>query len=225
MRSAGFDEAFGSNLEKPQSSLLLTLLAGLVVFYAAYAGWRWMERRRTLDETVTKVLTEMRRQTAQLAHAIDQYNQQYGFYPPAPLPATQSRGRLNPLFYELVGTRHDPKRQKFFDPTQKEPIGVAEMEKTFGMSCFSNTLPFPTWPKDFLSDKELSKKALEETDLWGVGFNETGLIPDEVLADFHLSPWRYLTSPAEHNPGRFDLWIQLEVQGKQYQAGNWPEAP
>jgi hypothetical protein len=38
-----------------------------------------------------------------------------------------------------------------------------------------------------------------------------------------LTPWRYPTNPAEHNPDKSDLWIEVNVAGKHFTIGNLPE--
>jgi len=39
-----------------------------------------------------------------------------------------------------------------------------------------------------------------------------------------ISPWRYAADPAEHNKGRFDLWIEVDVLGQHFLIGNWEGA-
>jgi hypothetical protein len=198
----------------------LLILGG--IGYGGYLLFKTVHHRQGVDRAVPVVLAAMRGQRQALADAIAAYRLHLGFYPPAGKGGSAS-GLVNPLFYELSGTRRDETRQRVFDPTQKEPIQVAEMEKIFGMERFSNSLPFPNWPTNFLADKQLSKKSLfPGGETFGVGLNESGAVPDDAVDDFKISPWRYTTAPAVHNPGQFDLWIELDVRGRHYVVGNWP---
>jgi len=58
----------------------------------------------------------------------------------------------------------------------------------------------------------------------GLFFSNDEIIPENIIDYFDFSTWRYTTDPAEHNPGKFDLWVELDVEGKHFLIGNWSGA-
>jgi hypothetical protein len=209
---------------KQAVAVILAIVVVTALGYGAYQFYTAVRHTRLVRAYLPKALEELRRQRTELITAIEEYHKQYGFYPPARPRAEQAPGVINPLFYELAGTRFHPNQQDFYDRTQKEPIHVDTMVKNFGVKCFTNSLPFPTWPTDFLAPRQLPKKEFSEgADIYGVGFN-TGALPGDVVDDLELTPWRYTVGSSTHNPGRFDLWIEMNVHGKHYLVGNWSGA-
>ena len=196
------------------SLLLVAAIAG-AAYFAARPIWHRAHVRRALPG----VLAEARRQREELVGAIEAYRKVYGIYPPTIAAGDKMPPGVNSLFYELVGTRHDDKLEHFYDPTQKESLGGGDLARTFGIKQFTNTLPFPEWPEDFLSKRQLSKKEFNEgSGIFGVGFNESE-IPAEVSEDFAISPWRYAAKPSGNGAGAFDLWLEVDVLGQHYTVG------
>jgi hypothetical protein len=92
------------------------------------------------------------------------------------------------------------------------------------MLSFSNCLEFPLIATNFLTDRALSVTMLtKDTELFGIGVSYTEFIPENCWNDYDLSAWRYSTNPAQHNPGKFDLWVDISVAGRHFTVGNWPE--
>jgi hypothetical protein len=203
---------------------VVAALLALFVFagcgFGGYELYAAAHRHYLLNAAIPKVLELMKGQRADLLAAIEEYRRHYGIYPPAPSPPSQPAGVLNPLFYELAGTRYRPERQAFYDRTQKEPIVLAAMLKNFGLSAFTNSFAFPDWPTDFLTPRQLPKKEFSEgSGVYGVGLNTAGL-PDEVIDDLHLSPWRYALAPSAGEGGGVHLWMEMTTRGKPYVVGN-----
>lgn len=49
-----------------------------------------------------------------------------------------------------------------------------------------------------------------------LGFNDTSL---------SINPWRYASSSATNNPGKYDLWVDVIIGGKTNRFCNWSEKP
>jgi hypothetical protein len=115
----------------------------------------------------------------------------------------------------------NPEFKTFGVPTAKETINPDRMANLFNMRSFSNSLTFPSWPTNFISGGGCA--AREEDDIMMVGYG----IPDELSPDiddgFQITTWRYSADPAEHNPGKFDIWIEVDVLGQHIVIGNWAE--
>jgi hypothetical protein len=79
-------------------------------------------------------------------------------------------------------------------------------------------------PTNFLANRPLAITPLtKEADVFGIGLSYTEFTLESFWEDFEFTPWRYVTNPAEHNPGKFDLWVEVNVAGKHFTIGNWPE--
>src|SRR6476659_2657650 len=109
---------------KQLATALLVILLLIGATYGAYVLSSMARHKHVVQTSVRKALLEMKRQRAELEQAIEAYKQNYGFYPPSHTQPGQAVGSVNPLFYELVGTRRMEAQRQFFDRTQKEPIGV-----------------------------------------------------------------------------------------------------
>src|SRR5262249_59495176 len=140
-----------------------------------------------------------------------------GYYPPMYTPSGSERGVFNPLCYELLGVRFDPRTKEFHIPITKDGLSIDEAQKYFNARSFSNSLPFPNLPTNFLGNHALSAAPLtNEVEVFGVSVGYTQFTPESCWEDYDFSPWRYTTNPAEHNPGKFDLWVEVRVAGKHF---------
>jgi hypothetical protein len=201
---------------------LLLLMTGLL--YGLYRGIAAIWHRGMLERSIPAALAGVRAQREALVGAIETYKSHFGYYPPMFTGRGPERGVLNPLCYELLGVRFDQRRHEFFIPTTKDALSVDEVQKYFNMRFFSNCLVFPDFPTNFLSNRPLSFSPLvKDADVFGVGLGYTEFTPESFWEDFEYSPWRYATNPAEHNPGKYDVWVEVKVAGKQFTIGNWPE--
>jgi hypothetical protein len=204
--------------------VVAVVLVGAVCLYGAYRGVTAIVHRHGLQRSIPGVLAGVRDQRETLIRVIESYKSHFGFYPPLLTPTGTNRGLLNPLCYELLGVRFNAQTAQFFIPTSKDGVSVDEAKKYFNMSSFSNCLPFPNWPTNFLANRPIpTTQLLKDGDLFGVGLGYADFLPSELWEDFDFSAWRYVTNPAEHNPGKFDLWIDVKVAGKHFTIGNWPE--
>jgi len=77
-------------------------------------------------------------------------------------------------------------------------------------------------PTNFLANRPIPISPLvKDEDVFGLGVGYTAFTPQEFWEDFEFTSWRYATNPAQHNPGKFDLWIEVNVAGKHFIVGNW----
>jgi hypothetical protein len=201
----------------------LVLLASAAV-YGLYLGIAGLWHHRMLEQSIPAALAGVRAQRDELASVIEAYKAHFGYYPPLYTSLGQNRGILNPLCYELLGTRYETNRRAFSIPITKDGLSVDEAQKYFNVHSFSNCLSYPSLPTNFLSNRALTTAPLgNDTDAFGVGVIYTEIIAQPFWEDFEFTTWRYTTNPAEHNPGKFDLWVEMMVAGKHFIIGNWPE--
>jgi hypothetical protein len=203
--------------------VMLVALAGgtLYALYRGVASW-W--HRQGVEHAIPAALDGVRSQRDALIRSIEVYKTHFGFYPPMFTGPGPDRGLINPLCYELMGVRFDPKRASFHIAITKDPLKVDEMKHYFNATSFSNFVTFPDSPTNFLPGRPLSVYPLtKDGDLFGVSLSYPDFTPEAFWNDFDFSPFRYVTNPAQHNPGKYDLWVDITVAGKHFTIGNWPE--
>lgn len=201
---------------------VLLLIAGAL--YGAYRGAAAMWHRHGVEKSIPGVLAGVRTQRDTLIGVIESYKSQFGYYPPLFTGAGATRGVVNPLCYELEGVRFDPKTAQFHIATSKDGLSEDEAQKYFNARSFSNCLFFPKVPTNFLANRPIpTTPLLKDAELFGIGVGYTEFTPEAFWEDFEFTAWRYATNPAEHNQGKFDLWIEVNVAGKHFTIGNWPE--
>jgi hypothetical protein len=193
-------------------------------FYGGYRGVTAIWHHRAIERAIPNVLTGLRGQRDMMVDAIESYKKQFGFYPPLFTAAGPERGLLNPLCYELLGVRFEPKTAQFYIPSSKDGLSADEAQKYFNARSFSNCFPFPALPTNFMANRPFPITPLvKDIDLYGIGVGYTEFTPEALWEDFEFTPWRYVTNPAQHNPGKFDLWIEANVDRKHFTIGNWAE--
>jgi hypothetical protein len=203
------------------TALVLLAMAAVYGLYSAVA-WGW--HRHVVESSIPGALAGMRTQREELVKVIESYKSAFGYYPPMFTPGGPGRGVFNPLCYELLGVRFDPRTKEFHIPITKDGLSISEVQKYFNTQWFSNCLSFPTTPTNFLANRALAVTPLSnDADIFGVSLSYTDFTPESCWTDFDFTPWRYTTNPAQHNPGRFDLWVEVNVVGKHFTIGNWPE--
>lgn len=215
----------------------LTPIQGLsvVVIFAAAAGLAWVghglwERARTeahLRAAIPRLCEELSQQRGVLAAAIAAYKAGLGFYPPdhllgrAPLRVDAV---TNQLMYELLGTVHDPAKDTF-TPPHSPVIRGALIKELFGSEGFRNAAEKPELVRHFLDGAKLAATAAihekpEEVGLASYWPNWEGIEPD-LYAQISPGTWCYNTSSPTHNPGAFDLWIEVKTPLTNIVIGNW----
>lgn len=202
-------------------ALLFLMGAGV---YGVGLGATTVWHRHLLGGSIPAALAGVRTQRDQLLGIIEGYKAQFGYYPPLLTGPGPARGVVNPLYYELQGAQFDPRTAAFYVRTIKEGLALEEVRKHLNMSSFSNCAPFIPRPTNFLANRALAVEAMSEgSELLGVGLAYTEFTPQPFWGDYQFTAWRYATNPAQHNPGKFDLWVEIKVAGKHFTIGNWPE--
>ena len=202
------------------------VLAVIVVGAAAYGlyfGIATFLHRRTVRASIPKYLDGLRGHRDQIVKAIEKYHTQFGFYPQNHAKNGPERALLNPLYYELMGTLWVTNYQAFRLSNTKDLLKLDRALAAFNMRSFSNSMtsgPIATlWPTNFIDN--LGFVGHEDDDVILLASSAPDGIDETVLDDFNTSTWRYAADPAEHNPGKYDLWIELDVLGQHYVIGNW----
>jgi prepilin-type N-terminal cleavage/methylation domain-containing protein len=174
-----------------------------------------------------QVISHTQAELGQLDAAIKSYHATYGFYPPdnhltPPNPA------INQLYYELMGVANNNGNFRTLD--DQATISSTDAQATFGVSGFMNCSK-PGAGEDTAQAKSFLV-GLRPNQLGTNGVNSASIPflcasvggPDPNYAPPPLSglnPWRYNSSNPTNNPGAYDLWVQLSINGTKYLICNW----
>jgi len=176
-----------------------------------------------------QILSKSRSELNQVITAIQVYKTKKGFYP----PAGTNNPMVNPLYYELLGTKVDA------NGIYTTLDGAAQINSTTCNSVF------------FVSGFANSTKGNGDEGERAVNFLGKGLrvgqylvIPvggrtvtilgtsvegPDMLAGqtvgTKINPWRYNSSTPTNNPESFDLWVDVKVGGKTNRICNWRDKP
>jgi prepilin-type N-terminal cleavage/methylation domain-containing protein len=172
--------------------------------------------------------------------ALENYHAKYGVYPPGNqnlnsiYTPQNDRAQLSQLYYELAGTTATAIAgvNYFVTLDGSSKIKVAEVSTAYGtggfLNCTKGSGEDSAAAKSFLpslSAKQLNYKVTNNTVGTTMIITSVGG-PDETykpLAAVDLNPFRYVC-PGTNNPGTYDLWVQLSINGKKYLVCNWSKA-
>ena len=176
----------------------------------------------------------------QLETAIERYKAAYGFYPPDN-QLSSGTPLVNQLYFELLGTTatnngSTVSYQSLDDPTIK--LTSSDVSTIFGVSGFMNcTRPGSaedTRPaQDFLPNLRSAQISPSMTNrepdgfkilISAVGGPDTTYNPLGLNGAGGINPWRYNSSNPTNNPGAYDLWIQLSINGRTNLICNWSKS-
>ena len=158
--------------------------------------------------------------------AIERYRDTYGFYP----PSNPNSALNNQLYYELIGTTNNGVNYVALDGSAQIP--VASVNTAFGTGGFMNCNSANKSREDsrmaqsFLSNLKPQQIATNAVNgvpnvallVGSVGGPDAKYMP---LGSVDVNPWRYNSSNPTNNPGAYDLYIQLMINGKTYLICNW----
>ena len=170
----------------------------------------------------------------QVASAIDSYHAKYGHYPPDnPLTTNPNRFVLNPLFYELQGTRKTQvgaqQVYETLDGRTNLPVGLVPVRLPGVMgfvNCTQGGGDEIAAAQTFLSKLTPGRYGFNSD---GVGFLTTSVAWPERFgpvipgAASDLNPIRYNSSSPTNNPKSYDLWVDIVVGGKTNRISNWSQ--
>jgi hypothetical protein len=220
-------------LKQPLTFRGILEVLGLLAVCAVLAAVAWRFAARKLVESrvradLPKVAAAIRTQRQSLLKAIDAYHQTFGHYPPDHLLSTNPPVVdvvTNPLLYELAGTFYDS-TNRTFNSTTLAPLKTPDLEAVFQRERFVNAAASPAQVKCFYPPTGRWVLAMrEDPDISVLGFAP---MPNELNPEYFnevdFSGWRYASTRPEHNPGKFDLWIEVKALGRTLTFGNWKEA-
>src|SRR5215831_9770339 len=183
---------------------VIAILAGLLIPVMSSISTRQMK-------------TVARSEMNQLATAIEAYKAVWGTYPPDnptnPIP--------NPLYVELVGTTNGVVSANFITYTVlggTTKFDSDKLKQTLNVGGLMNT-GASTRGSDEAKAPETFLKEVKPTQIGSVG--SAPAVPVLLCSQQWTkpgasgdNPWRYVSSHPTNNPNRYDLWIDLYVNGK-----------
>jgi hypothetical protein len=208
---------------------LAVILALAVLAALSYAGERVVSRlvfESHLRSEIFRICQHACEQRQRLVAAISAYKESLGFYPPDHLirkdpvvvdPVT------NQLFYELYGTVYDPSTRSFTPFNSSTHLPAALVREYFNTDRFKNSAATTEAVKHFLPETETLVEVHERPETIGLlsfSPNWEGANWD-AIAKMRFGSWQYNSSKPAHNPGGFDLWIEIQAPGTNIVIGNW----
>ena len=209
----------------------LIVMSGVAIGFGIGAiGYKLFVRARLetrLGAATARLQEEATKQRDVLVAAIEAYRQTLGCYPPdhvtciSPLTVDPI---TNQLFYELLGTFHSA-ADDTFDPPHYPEIRRSLFTRFFGTNCIKNSVERPEQLHHFLDITNMVAVYVIKTHPEPVGL--IGIWPawEGMAAALyqHIEPasWRYNSSAPTHNPGKFDLWIELKTTRTNILVKNW----
>jgi hypothetical protein len=211
-----------------QSLFVVATIAGVACL--GYFACRFISAKifqAKVEAALPKVCEAIRKERGTVLSAIEAYKAHFGFYPPDSAAGGGpqiANAVTNPLLYELVGAVLNP-ASEMYELGGLEPAEAKFVREFLNTTGFVNSgsttgqvvrfLPFTNFPAAQLHD---------DPDVFAVGFQIFWAdIPPETAWEFGISTWRYVRSGATHNPGKFDLWIEVKTSSKTVTIGNWRE--
>jgi hypothetical protein len=222
---SGLKKCLSRRLTAREAVGAVVLIAALSA--AGYYGYRFVAARileAKVEAALPEVCAEIRAQRATIVGAIENYKKEFGFYPPDNVVSRQPlvvNAYTNPLLYELVGTVIDGNGMVRL-PGQE--LAAFEFVKQFlNTTGFVNSGVSTGAVKQFFSlQKSPITQLHDDPDVFAVGFQLTSTnVPYEVFWEYQFGPWQYVCSAPVHNPGKFDLWIEMKTKRRTVVIGNW----
>ena len=163
---------------------------------------------------ISRVEAELRK----LELLISTYKDKWGSYPPDNVGGAVT----NALYYELSGTSLAGGNYRTLDGAAT--ISSANAQAYLGVPGFLNSTLGAAQAKNYLPELKPDHSALISTApavrvLTAPGKPAPG--NTIVVNGRPVNPWRYVSSNPVHNPGRFDLWAEIEIGGQTNIIGNW----
>ena len=180
-----------------------------------------------------KIVAKARAELAQAQLAIEAYKASLGHYP----PDNSFSPRVNQLYFELKGTTNTGTTYRTLDGSAEIPMRPVTIQTYFaGVSGFINcTQPGGSdegrKAKSFLPDLkpgqigDISTTAADRVKILvsSVPWPNDPTFP--IPGHPGLNPVRYNSSSPTNNPGSFDLWIDVIIDGKTNRVSNWSQEP
>jgi hypothetical protein len=165
-------------------------------------------------------------QRDRLTTGISLYRKTLGFYPPDHVlkrDPTVVDAITNQLFYELIGCIVDRTQQVCFPSGSSERLPIALIREFFAREII-NATERSEEPRGFLASAR-TEPLVEIHDrpqtivLISYWPNWEGF--DGDLSSFQIGTWQYNSSSPQHNPGTYDLWLEIKIPDTNVIIGNW----
>lgn len=209
--------------------LVLVALAGAGYFAYLLIAAKLLEAR--VNEAMPRVCTDIRVQRQKLVNAIEAYQAHFGFYPPDHVlsrPPLVVDAVTNWLMYELAGVTYNS-TNRCYQLGRMEAADAKYVKDFFQCDGFKNcdengrsvTRFLPPPPGGDMAIRQFH----DDPDVYVLGCNiSDATIPAEVVWEFDFSSWRYVASSPTNNPGKFDLWVEVQTKNRSVTIGNWKSA-
>ena len=202
---------------------LIAALAGLGYLSYTLVSAKILEAK--VKASLPKVCAGIRDQRRVLVNAIEAYKTQFGFYPPDHVVSRQPLvvdAITNTLLYELAGVTYDP-TNKEFQVGHLERADAKYVKEFFQCDGFKNCAENSNEVKHFLPDENPPVRQLhDDPDVFALSFPlYSEAVDPQVMWEFQVSSWRYISSNPTNNAGKFDLWIELKTKNQTVTIGNW----
>jgi hypothetical protein len=209
-------------------AVLVTIAAVAALAYACFnfISSKILEAR--VRAAIPRVCEEIRKERQTIIKAIGAYKEQFGVYPPDHVLSRQPvlvDPITNTLFYELSGVVYNPTNKSF----ELEGLESAEGEYVkhfFQCDGLTNSALKGHDVKHFLERGSVTPRQLhDDPDVFVLGFfmTDQSLRP-EVRWEIDVGSWRYVSTSPTNNPGKFDLWIDVQTKNQKVTVGNWKSA-
>jgi prepilin-type N-terminal cleavage/methylation domain-containing protein len=188
-----------------------------------------------------KKISTARGELSQIETALENYKAKYGVYPPSNQNlnsiylTANDRSQFSQLYYELSGTTVNGANFVTLDGSSTIPIAFVTTAYGVGgfINCTKGGGEDAAAAKNFLSGLNNKQYNNPSTPVTNNGVGTTVLLtsvggPDASYLPFGpnssgLNPIRYVC-PGTNNPTSYDLWVQLQINGKKYLVCNWSKA-
>jgi len=218
---------------------MLTVIAVIGLLAALVAGL----------SSLTGVKSRQNRIKAELnllATAIENYQADFGHYPPdhqVPQPSPVLVDPVtNQLFYELSGVIVDNANQRFYTAGRTETVTSATAKSFFNTDGFANARTDPKAPpRAYFQPKssqyaEISRTPDVEVLVVPVNWPLPSPFPSPVQPSGslpqaeqrrlrQLNPWRYVSTRPTNNVNSFDLWAEWVERKDVKILSNWNPEP
>lgn len=172
----------------------------------------------------TRKISAARAELQIVQTALENYKAKYGTYP----PSNRQNALLQPLYYELAGVTAYANLQPGFKTLDaSESITLVAFTSTFNLPGLLNSTkgsgddsaPAKNFIIGFKNSNFGTYNGSTKILVSAAGSDDTYL---NSLAGqgFSANPIRY-ANPGTNNPGGYDLWIKLVINGQNYVVCNW----
>lgn len=212
------------------TGVVIAVVATMVAFALGVFGFRVYGHARAearLRASVPKVYEDICHQRQVLVVAIDAYRQALGCYPPDHVLSQNPLAVdavTNQLLYELFGAVYSSTNDLFY--TRNFPsIRKVDLKTFFNVDGLKNSAKTLEKVRCFLTISELSSTAeisehphtVALLSYWPTWEGVDTSIYEQIEA----GTWRYNSSAPSHNPGKYDLWIEIKTPMTNIIVGNW----